>query len=220
MNKPIPCPPPPRPIFITLEGIDGAGKSTHIAALEAGFIARGRSVVVTREPGGTPLAENLRQLLLGQEMDALTEAMIVCAARRDHVCQVIKPALDEGQVVISDRFTDASFAYQCGGRGLAWETLLDLERISLDGLGYIKGNIKPDLTLWFVLDPAVAAQRRSSARAPDRFEAQDEEFFRAVAQGYERRFAENQRFAAIDAAAAPEQVWEQIERVLLERGLW
>ncbi|MBS7351037.1 MAG: dTMP kinase, partial [Comamonas sp.] len=156
---------PRQGLFISFEGIDGAGKSTHIQALAQAFEAQGRRVTLTREVGGTALAEQLREMLLHQDMDALTEALLVFAARRDHIRQVIAPALAQGQVVISDRFADASFAYQGAGRGLAWEDLLVIERMCLR-LEQGADLLQPHITLWFDLDPAIAAQRLASARLP------------------------------------------------------
>ena len=207
-------------LFISFEGIDGAGKSSHIETLAEAFRAQGRSVTRTREPGGTDLAEALRELLLERPMDALTEALLVFAARRDHVCQVIVPALARGEVVLCDRFTDATFAYQGGGRGFSLETLSLLEQLVQTSVA--QGSdlmLEPDLTLWFDLDPAVAAVRLSAARAPDRFEAQDAAFFQRVAQGYAARAqAAPQRFVRIDAAQARHTVWQQLTSVLVRRG--
>ncbi|MBU6467144.1 MAG: dTMP kinase, partial [Burkholderiales bacterium] len=184
-----------RGLFISFEGIDGAGKSSHIEPLADAFRAQGRTVARTREPGGTELAEALRELLLNRPMDALTEALLVFAARRDHICQVIAPALARGEVVLCDRFTDATFAYQGAGRGFSLETLSLLERMVQTGIAVEPDlMLEPDLTLWFDVAPAVAAERLASARAPDRFEAQDAAFFERVAQGYAAR-----------AAAAPER---------------
>src|SRR5688500_18033060 len=160
-------------VFLSFEGIDGAGKSTHIEALAAAFRADGRSVVLTREPGGTPLAEQLRGLALNSAMDPLTEALLMFAARRDHLQQVIEPALARGDVVLCDRFTDATFAYQGGGRGFDENVLARLESWvqSVDALP--AGQLRqPQLTLWFEVTPEVAAQRLAGARAPDRFESQ------------------------------------------------
>lgn len=210
----------PTGLFISFEGIDGAGKSSHIDALADAFRAQGRSVVCTREPGGTPLAEKLRALLLHDAMDALTESLLVFAGRRDHLCQVIAPALARGEVVLCDRFTDATFAYQGGGRGFDWQTLSILERIAQTHIG-LAGDLllEPHLTLWFDLAPDVAAQRLVGARVPDRFEAQPAEFFRRVAQGYaERATAAPQRFARIDAAQERAAVWQDIEQVFMQRG--
>ncbi len=211
---------PPTGLFISFEGIDGAGKSSHIDALAAAFRAQGRNVVCTREPGGTPLAEKLRAMLLQDSMDALTEALLVFAGRRDHLLTVIEPALVRGDVVLCDRFTDATFAYQGGGRGFDWQSLSLLERLAQTGLALQPDLMRePDLTLWFDLAPAVAAARLAGARSPDRFEALDQAFFERVAQGYARRAAEAPgRFARLDAAREREQVWHQLQAVLVQRG--
>ena len=211
---------PPTGLFISFEGIDGAGKSSHIDALAAAFRAQGRNVVCTREPGGTPLAEKLRAMLLHDSMDALTEALLVFAGRRDHLRTVIEPALVRGDVVLCDRFTDATFAYQGGGRGFDWQALTLLERLAQTGLALQPDLMRePDLTLWFDLAPAVAAARLAGARSPDRFEALDQAFFERVAQGYARRAAEAPgRFARLDAAQEREQVWHQLQAVLVQRG--
>lgn len=194
--------------FITFEGIDGAGKSSHIDALAGWLRARGLQVRVTREPGGTPLAEQLRELVLHQPMDSLTEALLVFAARRDHLQTVIEPALAAGQVVLCDRFTDASFAYQGGGRGFDLETLARLEE-------WVQAGRQPDLTLWFQISAAAAAERRGAVRQPDRFEVQDLAFFERVIAGYERRCqADPQRFVRVDSLPAREAVWLQIETAL------
>ena len=155
--------------FITFEGIDGAGKSTHIESVAQHLRRHGVELVQTREPGGTPLAESLRALFLHQDMDGLTEALLVFAARRDHVQRVIAPALALGQTVLCDRFTDASFAYQGGGRGMDWQVLATLEQ-------WVQQGRQPDLTFWFDVDPALAAQRRAQARDADRLEQLDIEF--------------------------------------------
>ena len=199
--------------FITFEGIDGAGKTTHIDAVEQAWRAAGHDVVRTREPGGTPLAESLRELVLHQAMDPLTEAMLVFAARRDHVQQVIRPALARGAWVLCDRFTDATFAYQGAGRGFDLGVLTQLEQWVQDGL-------QPELTLLFDLSPAVAAARLRDARQPDRFEALDAAFFERVRSGYlARRDASPQRFALIKADASPTEVGEQVLQALQARGL-
>jgi dTMP kinase len=202
----------PRPHFISVEGIDGAGKSTHLAALQAQLVRAGAQVCMTREPGGTPLAESLRDLVLRQPMDALTEAMLVFAARRDHVEAVVRPALARGDVVLSDRFADASFAYQGGGRGVPWAQLQTLE-------AWACGDLVPGLTLWFDLDPAEAARRRAQAREADRFEAEDLAFFERVRAGYARRQAEQpERFVVIDAGQSVETVAAQVQHALTQRG--
>jgi dTMP kinase len=198
--------------FITFEGIDGAGKSSHIQPLAAWLRERGAEVVLTREPGGTALAELLREQLLHQSMDALTEALLVFAARRDHLQRVIEPALAAGRTVLCDRFTDATFAYQGSGRGFDVQLLTQLE-------AWVQQGRQPDLTLWFDLAPELAAQRRGAARSADRFEAQDIAFFERVRQGYEARAAaQPQRFVRIDAAPAPPQVWAQVCAALQARS--
>ena len=212
-------------LFISFEGIDGAGKSSHIAGLAQAFEAQGREVVLTREPGGTPLAEQLRALLLQQAMDPLTEALIAFAARRDHVLQVIEPALARGAVVLCDRFTDATFAYQGAGRGLPWTQLQALEQM-------VQGEVReaapgsappalrePELTVWFDVPAEVAAERLAGARLPDRFEAMPQEFFGRVAAGYARRAAAApQRFARINANTERGAVWAQLAEVMIARG--
>ena len=213
-------------LFLTLEGIDGAGKSSHIDALAVLFKAQGRTVTRTREPGGTPLAETLRGLILEQPMDALTESLLVFAARRDHVLKVIEPALARGDVVLCDRFTDATFAYQGAGRGFDTTVLSTLERWVQGGRADLGGAssagnalLQPDITLWFDLAPAIAAERLAGARVPDKFESQPVEFFRRVAAGYAERAAGAERFVRIDASQARDQVWQQIEAALFDRGL-
>jgi dTMP kinase len=202
----------PRGIFISFEGIDGAGKSTHVQALADALRAQGLQVVLTREPGGTPLAEKLRELALNASMDALTEALLMFAARRDHLQQVIEPALARGDTVLCDRFTDATFAYQGAGRGFDLAVLGQLERWVQTVPALAQGELRnPDLTLWFDLAPAVAAQRLAGARVPDKFESQPQAFFRRVADGYAARMAgAPERFARIDAALPREQVWEAV----------
>ena len=207
-------------LFISFEGIDGAGKSSHISGLAAAFTAQGRRVVLTREPGGTPLAEKLRVLLLGDAMDPLTEALLAFAGRRDHLVQVIEPALARGDVVLCDRFTDATFAYQGAGRGFDLAPLAQLERLVQTGVAPDPAQLRePDLTVWFDLPPEVAAARLAHARVPDRFEAQPLEFFRRVAQGYaDRAAAAPQRFARIDANHERALVWRQLQATFVGRG--
>lgn len=214
----------PKGLFISFEGIDGAGKSSHIAGLAQAFRDQGRVVTLTREPGGTPLAEKLRALMLHDAMDPLTEALIAFAARRDHLVQVIEPALARGEVVISDRFTDATFAYQGAGRGFDWSQLSVLERMAQTGTALqadLASNFmrEPDMTLWFDLPAEVAAVRLATARVPDRFEAQPGEFFARVAQGYAQRAeAAPQRFVRVDANTSREAVWEQIAQAVVGKG--
>jgi dTMP kinase len=198
--------------FITFEGIDGAGKSTHIEALADRLRRMGQHIVCTREPGGTPLAEALREQVLHSPMDPLTEALLVFAARRDHIQQVIAPALAQGHTVLCDRFTDATFAYQGAGRGFDLELLSTLE-------GWVQDGLQPALTFWFDLPAETAAARRAAARTPDRFEQLDVAFFNRVRQGYEARMQQSpQRFARLDAAQSREQVWAQLVAHMEQRG--
>ena len=219
-------------LFISFEGIDGAGKSTHIAALADAFRAQGRAVTLSREPGGSALAEKLRVIVLNDSMDALTEALLIFAARRDHLVRVIAPALLRGDVVLCDRFTDATFAYQGAGRGFDLAVLSTLEQWvqSDEGLlGDPAGNspmkpeietvIEPHLTIWFDLPAEEAALRLQGARVPDKFESQPAEFFRRVAQGYaDRQQGHPERFARIDASQTREQVWEAVRQTFVGKG--
>lgn len=212
-------------LFISFEGIDGAGKSTHIDSLAQAFRAQGRVVTLTREPGGTPLAERLRQMVLNDPMDSMTEALLVFAARRDHVQTVILPALARGDVLLCDRFTDATFAYQGAGRGFDWETLSVLESWvqgrAADGLPAADmAALQPHLTIWFDLPPRVAAERLSTVRVPDKFESQPLDFFENVAGGYARRMAADAgRFARINADQTPAQVWQDVLQSVRGKGL-
>ena len=206
-------------LFISFEGIDGAGKSTHIEAVAQAFEAQGRAVIRTREPGGTPLAERLRELVLNAPMDALTESLLVFAARRDHIAQVIAPALAQGRVVLCDRFSDATFAYQGGGRGFDWQLLQTLEQWVQRQGAHGTDLLQPALTLWFDLPASVAAARLATARVPDKFEAQPQAFFEAVASGYARRLAEQpHRFARVDADQPLQAVRAQVLAALRETG--
>ena len=207
-------------LFVSFEGIDGAGKSTHITGLADAFKSQGRAVTLTREPGGTPLAEKLRAMVLNDAMDPLTESLLVFAARRDHLLSVIEPALARGDVVLCDRFTDATFAYQGGGRGFDLDILGTLERWvqATPALGGAALR-QPDLTVWFDITPEVAAARLADARAPDRFEAQPVAFFRAVVDGYAARAqAQPQRFARINAEQSREAVWDDVLAQVTQRG--
>lgn len=211
-------------LFISFEGIDGAGKSTHIDSLAQAFKDQGRIVTVTREPGGTPLAEQLRQMVLNDPMDAMTEALLVFAARRDHLQKVILPALARGEMLLCDRFTDATFAYQGAGRGFDWQTLLVLEewvqgRAAQGESSEADRPLQPDLTIWFDLPASVAAQRLSNARVPDRFESQPLAFFEQVAGGYAKRLAVDPgRFARIHADQAPDAVGRDVLRAVRAKG--
>jgi dTMP kinase len=209
-----------RGLFISFEGIDGAGKSTHIGALAAAFKAQGRAVTLTREPGGTPLAETLRTLVLNDPMDPLTEALLMFAARRDHLNGVILPALARGDVVLCDRFTDATFAYQGGGRGFDEAVLSQLETMVQGSADPDESNlIQPELTVWFDLAPEEAAQRLAGARVPDKFESQPVEFFRRVADGYARRMVGDAgRFARIHAGQSQQAVWQDVHAVFVGKG--
>lgn len=196
--------------FITLEGIDGAGKSTHLAWLENFLRGKGLTVVVTREPGGTPLGERLRALLLdnSQAMHAETEALLMFAARREHLDKVILPALARGDWVISDRFTDASFAYQGGGRGLASNRLDDLER-------WVQGEFQPDLTLYFDVSVELGRQRVNAIKTADRFEKEQDEFFQRVRAAYlQRAHKFPQRIRLIDSSQPLEKVKESLHDII------
>ncbi len=179
--------------FITLEGVDGAGKSTHLGFVADWLRARGHEVVVTREPGGTPLGETLRELLLHRDMDAGTELLLMFAARQQHLAELIQPALARGAWVVSDRFTDASYAYQCGGRGIEAARVAALEN-------WVQQGFSPDLTLLFDVPADVAEARRSAARAADRFEREADSFFNRVRRAYlARAEAEPERIRVLDA---------------------
>ncbi len=197
-------------LFITLEGVDGAGKSTHLEWVAEQFRERGRTVRLTREPGGTPLGERLRDILLAEPMHPDTEALLMFAARREHLAQVILPALTAGEVVISDRFTDASFAYQCGGRGLPEDRLTVLEE-------WVQSGLHPDLTLLFDVTNEIAESRRTAARAPDRFERERADFHMRVREAYLRRAARYpERIRVIDGNQTVEQVRRQLQSLLAQ----
>lgn len=194
--------------FITLEGVDGAGKSTHLDYLAGKIRARGVELAITREPGGTPLGEKLRALLLNDPMQPDTELMLMYAARAEHVAALIKPALARGAWVLSDRFADASYAYQCGGRGIDPGRLQALEDWTLAGF-------KPDMTLLFDVSPELAEARRAQARAADRFEQEQAAFFTRVREAYLRRArAEPGRVRVIDASRSIESVRAELDRIM------
>lgn len=197
--------------FISFEGIDGAGKSTHIQSVAEWFHARGADVQLSREPGGTPLAETLRDIVLKEPMGSLTEVLLMFAGRRDHVETVIKPALAAGKTLLCDRFTDASFAYQGGGRGLPLSVLEPLA-------DWVQEGTEPELTLWFDLPPAQAAARRASAREADRIEQQDLDFFERVRAAYADRAAKApQRVVRIDASGTVQEVGAHVLAALDQR---
>jgi dTMP kinase len=195
--------------FITLEGVDGAGKSTHLDWLVSTLRGQGRTVVQTREPGGTPLGEKLRELLLHEPMHLETEALLMFAARREHLEAVIEPALARGDWVVSDRFTDASFAYQGGGRGLALDKLARLEE-------WVQEGFQPDLTLLFDLPIGVAAQRMAgAARQLDRFEQEKADFHERVRAAYLQRAAEDPaRIRVIDSSQTIDTIKKQLEEII------
>ncbi|OHC70647.1 MAG: dTMP kinase [Rhodocyclales bacterium RIFCSPLOWO2_02_FULL_63_24] len=195
--------------FISFEGIDGAGKSTQHAWLVNYLRDQGRTVVATREPGGTPLGEKLRALLLAEPMHLETEALLMFAARREHVAQVIEPALMRGEWVICDRFVDASFAYQGGGRGLNWKKLEVLA-------DWVLGDLQPDLTLIFDAPVAIAQQRLHAATSqPDRFEQEQADFFERVRSAYLRIANEHpDRVRLIDATQTPNSINKVLENIV------
>lgn len=196
--------------FITLEGMDGAGKTTHLDWLRERLTSRGLPLTVTREPGGTPLGEALRNLLLGQHeaRHPETEALLVFAARREHIAQVIEPALAAGRWVLCDRFTDATYAYQAGGSGMAWDRVALLET-------WVQGGLQPDLTLYFDLEPEVGRARTRSVRAPDRFEREQLVFYEKVRAAYLRRAREfPQRIKVIDASRPIPDIQIELEKIL------
>jgi len=196
--------------FITLEGVDGAGKSTHLDWIARRIEAAGRKVLVTREPGGTPLGEELRKLLLARPMHLETETLLMFAARREHLDQVIVPALAAGNWVLSDRFTDATFAYQGGGRGLDLGRIETLEH-------WVHPGLQPDLTLVFDISVEAAKRRRLAATAaPDRFEQEDLEFFARVRAVYLARAARYpQRIRLIDAGQTVETIRKKLEEIIV-----
>jgi len=194
--------------FITFEGVDGAGKSTGLEWFVAALRQRGIDLLVTREPGGTPLGEQLREILLHQPMHAETEAMLMFAARREHVEQVIRPALQRGTWVISDRFSDASFAYQGGGRGVPLDKLEQLEQ-------WVHGDLQPDLTLLFDIPIEVARLRLNNNASLDKFEREQGEFFERVRQAYLARAAKiPQRYAIIRAEKSLDEVQRQLADIV------
>jgi len=203
-----------RGTFITIEGGEGAGKTTMMDRMVEWLVARGRKVVRTREPGGTELAEKLREILLDRNTVGLSgqaELLLMFASRAQHLAEVIRPALDRGETVLCDRFTDATWAYQGGGRGLPVEDIATLERL-------VHGDLQPDLTLLLDLPVAQGLQRASRRGVADRFEEESNGFFSRVRQAYRERAASApERFAVIDASGTVEQVWSQVEVILQQR---
>ncbi len=194
--------------FISFEGVDGAGKSTHVDAACDWLRQQGHVVVSTREPGGTPLGEKLRELLLHEPMHLETEALLMFAARREHIARVIAPALERGDWVVSDRFTDASFAYQGGGRKLAMDKLVQLEH-------WVHPDLQPDLTLLFDVPLEVARERLNRSRTLDKFEQEKDDFFIGVRDAYLQRAAQfPARVKVVDATRSVEQVWQQVASLL------
>lgn len=200
--------------FISIEGLEGAGKTTQRSVLESWITERYGAPVVTREPGGTPLAERIRELMLAhndESLDAWSELLLVFAGRRQHLTQVIQPALERQQWVISDRFTDATFAYQGGGRGLDWAKLQAMENWVLDGF-------KPDLTLWLDCPIEVGLARARQRGELDRIEAEDLAFFERARAAYQRRYQEDpQRIVRLDAAVDAQTLSQEVRSVLQER---
>jgi dTMP kinase len=198
----------PRGRFITFEGIDGAGKSTQIEVVAHALRARGIDFVITREPGGTRLGESLRALLLHEPMSAAAETLLLFAARAEHLERVIRPALAAGRWVLCDRFTDATYAYQAGGRGMPFESVAQLEQ-------WVHGDLQPDLTLLLDVPPDIAAQRLARARHADRFESEQLEFFAAVRRAYlARASADPQRFIVIDATQPADLIGARLTELM------
>ena len=201
----------PRGKFITVEGIDGAGKSSHLEFLCGHVRARGKGVLLTREPGGTPMGERLREVVLHQAMSPVAEALVMFGARSVHVSGMIEPALAAGTWVVCDRFSDSTYAYQCGGRGLERQVVATLEAL-------VHPNLQPDATFLFDLDPAVAYQRqRAQSRTPDRFESEQAEFFVRVRNAYLDRARQHAyRFHVVDASGSPEEVRTRLDAAFAE----
>ncbi len=196
--------------FITLEGMDGAGKSTHIPFILNCLESMGKKVVSTREPGGTELGEVLRNLLLHEKMHPETETLLMFAARREHISQVIEPALSKGVYVLSDRFTDATFAYQSGGRGVSAHKIVELER-------WVQGNLEPDLTILFDVPVEVSLRRLQNARSPDKFEKENEEFFSKIRNAYIERAKSNpRRFRIVNGDQSIEDIHKILKELIID----
>lgn len=200
--------------FITLEGVEGVGKTTNLEYIHQRLKAAGKNVVITREPGGTAMAEEIRELLLrprSEPVSEMAELLLMFAARAQHLHALILPALDQGQWVLCDRFTDATFAYQGGGRGVPLSLIGSLETM-------VQSTLRPDLTLLLDLPVEQGLERARNRSAPDRFEVEKQRFFEAVRQVYlDRAIAEPKRFAVIDASVDLQQVQAQINQQLVER---
>jgi len=196
--------------FITLEGMDGAGKSTHISDIIAQIEASGHYVVSTREPGGTALGEQLREIILHKPMHPETETLLMFAARREHIENIVEPALTHGACVVSDRFTDATYAYQSGAKGVLAEKIKQLET-------WVQGDLQPDLTLLFDVPVETSLKRLADAREPDKFESEDEEFFKKLREAYLTRAKENPaRFRIINANQSLDKVTEEVKVIVKE----
>jgi dTMP kinase len=196
--------------FITLEGIDGAGKSTHVRWIARFLRSRGSRVRITREPGGTPAGENLRRMVLAgrQPLHPETETLLLFAARREHLDKLILPALAKGIWILCDRFTDATYAYQSGGSRVGWEKVRVLER-------WVQSELQPDLTILFDVSPAVGRQRAARKRRPDRFERERAVYHRRVRSAYHRRARENRgRIRVLDATGSRSEVKKKLEEIL------
>lgn len=194
--------------FITLEGMDGAGKSTHIPSIISALQAKGVEVVSTREPGGTALGERLRELLLHDAMHAETETLLMFAARREHIANVIEPALKRGAYVLSDRFTDATYAYQSGAKGVSAAKIETLEQ-------WVQGTLQPDLTLLFDVPVEVSVARLAAARSPDKFERESADFFTRIRNAYLERARQNPaRFRVIDGSKPLEEVAKSVQKII------
>lgn len=194
--------------FITLEGMDGAGKSTHIPNIVEQIKLSVKEVVCTREPGGTPIGEEMRKMLLHEEMHPETETLLMFAARREHIAQIIGPALDRGAYVISDRFTDATYAYQAGGKGVLAGKIDTLET-------WVQGDLQPDATLLFDVPVEVSLKRLAAARTPDKFEREGALFFEKLRESYLARATKDPaRFYVIDANQTLEAVREEVKAII------
>jgi dTMP kinase len=196
--------------FITLEGMDGAGKSTHIPNIVNQLLASGREVICTREPGGTPLGEELRELLLHKSMHPETETLLMFAARREHIAKVIAPAIVKGACVISDRFTDATYAYQAGAKAVSVEKIHLLEK-------WVQGELQPDMTILFDVPVEVSLKRLALARSPDKFEREGPVFFEKLRNAYlERAKKDTARFRIINANQALDVVKNEVKVIIEE----